>query len=134
MLLIYRGQTNNIYVTLTEKMVNSEANYVLMECFNKETNIKSYAALGLMSAANLSLYPERYDLFEVIENDNPLPITNEITLQPGDYVYKFYETTGLVNEPANEDNVLEEGSLTVIGTASVNTEYTTSTTNTVYNG
>jgi hypothetical protein len=108
MIYIEQGETNKIVLTLTENatIVNP---YWLFE-FENEYNTDSQPIYWTMS--DESAYPERYNLFELIEGV-------EVNLIKGQYFYKVYESADPIiidpNTTPDGLNLVEEGRMVVWG-------------------
>lgn len=129
MLIIRKGQSNTIVVTLNEKNTLSNPNY-LFEFENKVTKAKAYCV-----PTDISQYKDRYNEFAITETANPANL-NQITLATtGEWVYRIYEQASSTNiNPSLAGAIVETGLCTVNGANSTQTVYSVSTSRTVYNG
>ena len=94
MILLQKNTINaKIALTLHEKTTISNPVY-LFELTNDLTNISYY-----FIASDSSNYPNRYNLFTIIETtSSPTPLTGKITLgKAGYYSYRIYEQSSLTN-------------------------------------
>lgn len=129
MIVIRKGQSNTVTVTLKEKTTLANP-YYLFQFESKVTKQKVYAV-----PTDLSQYPNRYNQFQITESNTPTGLSQVTLLPEGEWVYTVYEQTSSTNtNPANATGVVETGLCKVIGTTQSNTVYNTATTRTVYNG
>jgi len=105
MILINKGQTNKVVVTVTEK-VTLAIPYFLFRFVSDATNVE-YTFL----MANTSLYKDRYDEFSLIEGTT-------VTLNPnGFYHYYIYEQASAINlDYTLAGALLEVGKVDVVST------------------
>jgi len=108
MIYIEQATFNDIVLTLTENatLVNP---YWLFE-FENEYNTESQPIYWTMS--DQSAYPERYNLFQLIEGV-------DVNLIKGQYFYKVYESPDpiIIDEDTSPEglNLVEEGRMVVWG-------------------
>ena len=100
--------SNVVVLTLSEKITISSPNF-LFEFINNQTQIKYYCI-----ASDLSLYPERYNKFNIIvKTTTPSPLVGEIQIPLGDeYTYNVYEQVSSTNLVPTGLNVVENGLMT----------------------
>lgn len=134
-LLIYKNQANTIKPTLTEKVTIASPRFIFRLKSDQTNNYTYFTAL------NTSTETQRFDTFSVTEQASPNPLSGQVDLSPGGYLYEAYEITAaalaaLPNlQSANYTTLtkVESGVLQCIETPTPNTEYAgASTTNTVY--
>jgi hypothetical protein len=111
MISITRGTVNSIILTLTEKVRITNPVF-LFELVCDQTRQAYY-----FIAADVSLYPYRYNEFQVSEQTNPNPLSGEVSLpSPGDYHYSVFQQISATNlDPALALHILETGKAEVIG-------------------
>jgi hypothetical protein len=105
MLILYKYTTENIYLTLTEKVQLTDPNYLFV-FKNRTTN--QTVKFVLLNSDDLSNYKERYNLFNIVVNDYFLDYN------PGDYTYSVYEQISTTNTNENNLNLLENGSMQLV--------------------
>ena len=100
--------SNVVVLTLSEKITISSPNF-LFEFINNQTQIKYYCI-----SADLSLYPERYNKFNIIvKTTTPSPLVGEIQIPLGDeYTYNVYEQVSSTNLNPSGLTVVENGLMT----------------------
>jgi len=100
--------SNVVVLTLSEKITISSPNF-LFEFINTQTQIKYYCI-----SADLSLYPERYNKFNIIvKTTTPSPLVGEINIPLGDeYTYNVYEQVSSTNLNPSGLTVVENGLMT----------------------
>ena len=100
--------SNVVVLTLSEKITISSPNF-LFEFINNQTQIKYYCI-----ASDTSLYPERYNKFNIIvKTTTPNPLVGEIKIPLGDeYTYNVYEQSNNTNLDPSGLNVVENGLMT----------------------
>jgi hypothetical protein len=100
--------SNVVVLTLSEKITISSPNF-LFEFINNQTQIKYYCI-----STDLSLYPERYNKFNIIvKTTTPSPLVGEIQIPLGDeYTYNVYEQSNNTNLNPTGLNVVENGLMT----------------------
>jgi hypothetical protein len=100
--------SNVVVLTLSEKITISSPNF-LFEFINNQTQIKYYCI-----SADLSLYPERYNKFNIIvKTTTPSPLVGEINIPLGDeYTYNVYEQVSSTNLNPSGLTVVENGLMT----------------------
>jgi hypothetical protein len=100
--------SNVVVLTLSEKISIASPNF-LFEFINNQTQIQYYCI-----SADLSLYPERYNKFNIIvKTTTPSPLVGEIQIPLGDeYTYNVYEQVSSTNLVPTGLNVVENGLMT----------------------
>jgi hypothetical protein len=119
MIRLTKGQTQNIILTLTEKQLLTNPNYLFVF-----TNRSANTEVKFVSLNNtdISQFKERYNEFSIVTN------TNFSTALNGQYDYDIYEQTSTSNLNPAGLNLLESGIMELVGTPFNFTEYTTTDT------
>ena len=114
-----KGQTQSIILTLTEKELLTNPNYLFVF-----TNRSANTEIKFVKLNNtvVSLYKDRYNEFSIVTN------TNFATALNGQYDYDIYEQTSTSNLNPAGLNLLESGIMELVGTPFNFTEYTTTDT------
>jgi hypothetical protein len=114
MIFIERNTTNEVVLTLTEKV--TIANPFFIFAFQPLATLDEYQPIIYFTTLDLSNYIDRYNLFEIEEDDagsttggNSIPLY----LKPGQYTYKAYESTTDSLDPLTFGSLLEEGKMVV---------------------
>lgn len=119
MIVLTKGQIQNIYFTLTEKQTISAPNYLFVfEQRSTNTEVK----FVLTNAKDLSSYKDRYNKFLLNVNQYFLSKLN------GQYTYSVYQQTSATNTTTTGLTLLESGIMMLKETEEVYTEYTTTDT------
>ena len=85
-MIIYKGQNNKIGVTLKEKQTLTLSDFVFK--FTNDMTGKSVTC----TSQDVSLYPDRINIFYIAENNTPDPINAIVSLNPsGMWTYEIYE-------------------------------------------
>jgi hypothetical protein len=119
MIRLTKGQTQNIILTLTEKQLLTNPNYLFVFT-NRSANTE--IKFVMLNNTDISQYKERYNEFSIITN------TNFSTSLNGQYDYDIYEQTSTSNLNPAGLNLLESGIMELVGTPFNFTEYTTTDT------
>jgi hypothetical protein len=119
MIHLTKGQTNSIVLTLTEKQLLSNPNYLFVFT-NRSSNLQ--VKFVQLNAADVSLYKDRYNEFNIVTNTYFGSSLN------GQYVYSIYEQTSTSNTNPAGLNLLETGILELDGTGISYTQYSTTDT------
>ena len=129
-LIINKGQSNTVVVTLKEKTTLITVFY-LFEFKNTASGEKKYCVVS-----ELSSELERYNKFLITEKTSPTSINGEIELAIGDYVYKIYEQDDETNLNPTGLTIVETGFASCVDlTTNLNKEYEFGIlSNKVYNG
>jgi hypothetical protein len=119
MIRLTKGATQNIILTLTEKQLLTNPNYLFVF-----TNRSANTEVKFVSLNNtdISQYKDRYNEFSIVTN------TNFSTALNGQYDYDIYEQTSTSNLNPAGLNLLESGIMELVGTPFNFTEYTTTDT------
>ena len=114
MIFIERNTTNEIPLTLTEKVTIPNPFFIFS--FQHLATLDEYQPLIFFTTLDLSNYIDRYNLFEIVESDsgsvaggNSVPLY----LKPGQYEYKAYESTTDSLDPNDFGSLLESGKMVV---------------------
>jgi hypothetical protein len=119
MIHLTKGQTNSIILTLTEKQLLTNPNYLFVFT-NRSSNLQ--VKFVQLNAADVSLYKDRYNEFNIVTNTYFGSSLN------GQYVYSIYEQTSTSNTNPAALNLLETGILELDGTGISYTQYSTTDT------
>jgi hypothetical protein len=116
MIQLAKGETQFIYVTLTEKQLLPTPNY-LFRFINRQTKLD--VKFILLYALDVSLFKERYNKFS-IKTDKYFTLQNY-----GQYDYEVYETTSTSNTNEAGLNMLESGIMMLNVSKTIFKEYQT---------
>jgi hypothetical protein len=119
MLHLTKGNIENIYLTLTEKVTLPIPNYLFVFT-NRSSNLK--VNFVLLNADDISIHKDRYNMFE-IDVDEYFDISTT-----GVYEYEVYEQTSTSNINPNGLNLLENGIMMLKVATTIFTEYSTTDT------
>jgi hypothetical protein len=119
MIRLTKGQTQNIILTLTEKQLLTNPNYLFVFT-NRSANTE--VKFVKLNNTDISQYKDRYNEFSIVTN------TNFSTALNGQYDYDIYEQTSTSNLNPAGLNLLESGIMELVGTPFNFTEYTTTDT------
>jgi hypothetical protein len=119
MIHLTKGQTNSIILTLTEKQLLTNPNYLFVFT-NRSSNLQ--VKFVQLNAADISLYKDRYNEFSIVTNTYFGSSLN------GQYVYSIYEQASTSNTNPAGLNLLETGILELDGTGISYTQYSTTDT------
>ena len=119
MIHLTKGQTDSIILTLTEKQLLTNPNYLFVFT-NRSSNLQ--VKFVQLNAADVSLYKDRYNEFNIVTNTYFGSSLN------GQYVYNIYEQTSTSNTNPAGLNLLETGILELDGTGISYTQYSTTDT------
>lgn len=119
MIRLTKGQTQNIILTLTEKQLLTNPNYLFVFT-NRSANTE--IKFVLLNAADVSQYKDRYNEFSIVTNTNFGSALN------GQYDYEIYEQTSTTNTNQTGLNMVESGIMELVGTPFEFTEYQTTDT------
>jgi hypothetical protein len=122
MIRFTKGQTQNIILTLTEKQLLTNPNYLFV-FINRSANTE--VKFVKLNATDVSLYKDRYNEFSIVTNTNFGSSLN------GQYVYQIYEQASTSNTNPTGLNLLETGIMELVGTPFEFTEYSTTDTYTI---
>ena len=118
MINLTKAATQNIYLTLTEKQLLTDPNY-LFRFINRSSNEE--VKFVLLNAADTSLYKDRYNKFSIVTDTYFSSSVN------GMYVYEVYEEAG-TGTSITGLNMLESGIMMLNSTSTIFTNYTTTDT------
>ncbi len=119
MIRLTKGQTQIVILTLTEKQLLTNPNYLFVFT-NRSANTE--IKFVRLNNTDLSQYKDRYNEFSFVTN------TNFSTALNGQYDYVVYEQTSTSNTNPAGLNALESGIMELVGTPFEFTEYTTTDT------
>jgi len=107
MIVIYKGQENDVVLTLKESTTLTVP-YYLFEFIRDLTNPSPI----YFTTADVSAYPNRFNHFVIEEASAG---SGTVALAAGQYTYRVYQTATSTTNPANiVGDVLEEGIMNVI--------------------
>lgn len=118
MINLTKGLTQNIYLTLTEKQLLTDPNY-LFRFINRSSNEE--VKFVLLNATDTSLFKDRYNKFSIVTDTYFSSSVN------GMYVYEVYEEAG-TGTSITGLNMLESGIMMLNSTSTIFTNYTTTDT------
>lgn len=119
MIILTKGQIQNVYFTLTEKQTISAPNYLFVfEQRSTNTEVK----FVITNAKDLSLYKDRYNKFLLNVNQYFLNKLN------GQYTYSVYQQTSATNTTTTGLTLLESGVMMLKDPEEIYTEYNTTDT------
>lgn len=114
MIYIIRNTTNQVVLTLTESVTIPNPFFIFS--FQPLATLNEYQPLIYFTTLDVSNYCNRYNLFEITEDDagstnggNDIPLY----LKPGQYQYKVYQSTTDSLDPNDFGSLLEEGKMVV---------------------
>lgn len=119
MIRLTKGQTQNIILTLTEKELLTNPNYLFVFT-NRSANTE--VKFVRLNNTDVSQYKDRYNEFSIVTN------TNFATALNGQYDYEVYEQASTSNTNPAGLNMIESGIMELVGTPFNFTEYTTTDT------
>jgi hypothetical protein len=119
MIHLTKGQTDSIILTLTEKQLLTNPNYLFVFT-NRSSNLQ--VKFVKLNAADVSAYKDRYNEFSIVTNTYFGSSLN------GQYVYNVYEQVSTSNTDPTGLNLLETGILELDGTGISYTQYSTTDT------
>jgi hypothetical protein len=119
MIRLTKGQTQNIILTLTEKQLLTNPNYLFVFT-NRSANTE--VKFVRLNNTDISQYKDRYNEFSIVTN------TNFSTSLNGQYDYEVYEQASTSNLNPAGLNLLESGIMELVGTPFEFTEYSTTDT------
>lgn len=117
-----KGETNTIVMTLTEKQLLVNPNYIFVFTNRSSNNVIKFVVLH---TSDLSLYPYRYNEFE-IETDIQFSSALE-----GQYTYEVYEQVSTTNLNITDLNKVETGIMWLSGSTLSYNQFTTTDTYTI---
>jgi hypothetical protein len=116
MIRLTKGQTQNIILTLTEKQLLTNPNYLFVFT-NRSANTE--IKFVKLNATDVSIFKDRYNEFSIVTNTDFGSSLN------GQYVYEVYEQTSTTNTNPTGLNLLETGIMELVGQAFSYTQYST---------
>lgn len=119
MIQLTKGQTQYIYLTLTEKQLLQSPNYLFVFT-NRSSN--QQVKFVKLNNTDVSQYKDRYNKFQIAVNDYFGSSLN------GQWDYQVYEQTSPTNTNPAGLNLLESGIMMLNQSATIFTEYTTTDT------
>jgi hypothetical protein len=119
MIRLIKGQTQSIILTLTEKQLLTNPNYLFVFT-NRSANTE--VKFVKLNATDVSIFKDRYNEFSIVTNTNFGSSLN------GQYVYEVYEQTSTTNLNPTGLNLLETGIMELVGEAFSYTQYSTNDT------
>lgn len=119
MIQLTKGQTQYIYLTLTEKQLLQSPNYLFVFT-NRSSN--QQVKFVKLNNTDVSQYKDRYNKFEIVVNTYFGSSLN------GQWDYQVYEQTSPTNTNSAGLNLLESGIMMLNQSATIFTEYTTTDT------
>lgn len=122
MIHLTKGETNTIVMTLTEKQLLTDPNYLFVFTNRSSNNVIKFVVLN---ASDLSLYKDRYNEFSITTN------TNFKNALEGQYTYEIYEQASSTNLDITGLNKLETGIMWLSGSTLTYNQYTTTDTYTI---
>jgi hypothetical protein len=122
MIHLTKGETNTIVMTLTEKQLLTNPNYLFVFTNRSSNNVIKFVVLN---ASDTSLYKDRYNEFSIVTN------TNFASALEGQYTYEVYEQTSSSNLNITGLNKLETGIMWLSGSTLTYNQFTTTDTYTI---
>jgi hypothetical protein len=119
MIRLTKGQTHLVILTLTEKQLLTNPNYLFVFT-NRSANTE--IKFVRLNNTDLSVYKDRYNEFSIVTNTNFANALN------GQYDYEIYEQASTSNLNPAGLNMIESGIMELVGTAFEFTEYATTDT------
>jgi hypothetical protein len=119
MIQLTKGVTQFMYLTLTEKELLTNPNYLFV-FRSRSTNTE--VKFILLNNIDISLYKDRYNKFSLVTN------TYFNTSLIGQYTYEIYEQASSVNTNPSGLNMLESGIMMLNQAATIFTSYQTTDT------
>ena len=108
-MIVYNyGETNQVDVTLTERVTISSP-FFLLWLENKTTQV-----ITKEFVTDISSYPNRYNRFSI-----------SLDLEEGEYLYRFYQKSTNANTDTDGERILEIGELKVVKDEETRIYYTT---------
>ena len=122
MIHLTKTETNTIVMTLTEKQLLTNPNYLFVFTNRSSNNVIKFVVLN---ASDTSLYKDRYNEFSIVTN------TNFSSALEGQYTYEVYEQTSTSNLNITGLNKLETGIMWLSGSTLSYNQFTTTDTYTI---
>jgi len=119
MIQLTKGATQYMYLTLTEKELLTNPNYLfIFRSRSTNTEVK----FVLLNNADISLFKDRYNKFSLVTN------TYFNTSLIGQYTYEIYEQASSSNTNPSGLNMLESGIMMLNQASTIFTSYQTTDT------
>ena len=122
MIHLTKSETNTIVMTLTEKQLLTNPNYLFVFTNRSSNNVIKFVVLN---ASDTSLYKDRYNEFSIVTN------TNFASALEGQYIYEVYEQVSSSNLNITGLNKLETGIMWLSGSTLSYNQFTTTDTYTI---
>ena len=122
MIHLTKSQTNTIVMTLTEKQLLTNPNYLFVFTNRSSNNVIKFVVLN---ASDVSLYKDRYNEFNIVTN------TNFSSALEGQYTYEVYEQVSTSNLNITGLNKIETGIMWLSGSTLSYNQFTTTDTYTI---
>jgi hypothetical protein len=122
MIHLTKSETNTIVMTLTEKQLLTNPNYLFVFTNRSSNNVIKFVVLN---ASDVSLYKDRYNEFSIVTN------TNFASALEGQYTYEVYEQVSSSNLNITGLNKLETGIMWLSGSTLSYNQFTTTDTYTI---
>lgn len=119
MIQLTKGATQYMYLTLTEKELLTNPNYLFIF---KGRSTNTEVKFVLLNSADVSLFKERYNKFSLTTN------TYFNTSLIGQYTYEVYEQASTSNTNPTGLNMLESGIMMLNEAVTIYTSYQTTDT------
>jgi hypothetical protein len=119
MIQLTKGATQYMYLTLTEKELLTNPNYLFIFT-NRSSNVE--VKFVLLNATDVSLFKDRYNKFSLVTN------TYFSSSLIGQYTYEIYEQVSTTNTNPSGLNMLESGIMMLNESDNVYTSYQTTDT------
>jgi len=119
MIQLTKGATQFMYLTLTEKELLTNPNYLFIFT-NRSSNVE--VKFVLLNASDVSLFKDRYNKFSLVTN------TYFGSSLIGQYDYQVYEQVSTTNTNPSGLNMLESGIMMLNEADNVYTSYQTTDT------
>ena len=122
MIHLTKGETNTIVMTLTEKQLLTNPNYLFVFTNRSSNNVIKFV---ILNTSDTSQYKDRYNEFNVTTN------TNFASALEGQYTYEVYEQASTSNTNITGLNKLETGIMWLSGSTLSYNQFTTTDTYTI---
>jgi hypothetical protein len=122
MVHLTKGETNTIVLTLTEKQLLTNPNYLFVFTNRSNNEVIKFVKLN---ATDTSLYKDRYNEFSIVTN------TYFNSALDGQYTYEIYEQVSTSNTNPSGLNKLETGIMWLVGSILTYNQFTTTDTYTI---
>jgi hypothetical protein len=122
MIHLTKGETNIVVLTLTEKQLLTNPNYLFVFTNRSSNAVISFVKLN---ATDTSAYKDRFNQFSIVTN------TYFSSSLEGQYTYEIYEQVSTSNTNPSGLNKLETGIMWLSGSTLTYNQYTTTDTYTI---